>query len=246
MKKPIVALLFILSLLGCENDAKLTFGTFEQSNSSCTDCPKVEISIPEALDEISISNVINRSLQEEVIALLSFDEEMEVDSIGDAVASFSSSYKELKEKFQDEVPWEAKITGDVVYEDLNVLTLVINAYVFTGGAHGYSSTSFLNFDKIKGVELENWELFEDKEGFTHFAETKFRIQEKIPQDDNINVTGFMFDGDAFHLAENIGYTPDGLQLIYNQYEVASYADGPIILTIPFAEINKYLKRGIQL
>ncbi|MEO0900921.1 MAG: DUF3298 domain-containing protein, partial [Bacteroidota bacterium] len=33
----------------------------------------------------------------------------------------------------------------------------------------------------------------------------------------------------FHLSENIGYVPEGIQLIYNQYEVASYADGPIVL-----------------
>ena len=246
MKKPIGILLFILSLLGCENDAKLTFGTFKLSNESCKTCPQVEILVPEALDEGTISETINIALREEVIALLSFEEEAEIDSVSNAVESFSNGFKELKEKFQDEVLWEAKINGDVVYEDANMLTLVINAYIFTGGAHGYSSTSFLNFDKIKATELENWELFEDEDGFTHFAESKFRIQEKIPQDENINFTGFMFDGDTFHLAENMGYTPEGIQLVYNQYEVASYADGPIVLTIPFSEANKYLKRNIQL
>ena len=246
MKKPIGTLLFILSLLGCENDAKLTFGTFELSNVSCKTCPQVEIIVPEALDEGAISETINTALREEVIALLSFEEETEIDSVANAVESFSNGFRELKEKFQDEVLWEAKINGDVVYEDANMLTLVINAYIFTGGAHGYSSTSFLNFDKVKATELENWELFEDEDGFTHFAESKFRIQEKIPQDENINITGFMFDGDAFHLAENMGYTPEGIQLVYNQYEVASYADGPIVLTIPFSEANKYLKRSIQL
>ncbi|MEM8847720.1 MAG: DUF3298 and DUF4163 domain-containing protein [Bacteroidota bacterium] len=245
MKKPTGILLFILSLLGCENEAKLTFGTFEFSNPSCETCSQIEIKLPEALDDSSISKAINNALHEEVIALLSFDEEMEIESVKDAVESFTANFKELKEKFKDEVPWEAEINGDIVYEDADMLTLVVNAYIFTGGAHGYSSTSFLNFDKIKGTELENWELFEDEEGFAHFAESKFRIQEKIPQDGNINSTGFMFDGDVFHLAENMGYTPDGLQMVYNQYEVASYADGPIVLTIPYSEINKYLKRSIQ-
>ncbi|MEX0362627.1 MAG: RsiV family protein, partial [Allomuricauda sp.] len=118
-------------------------------------------------------------------------------------------------------------------------------YTFTGGAHGYSAVTFLNFDKIKGQETEQWELFEDEEGFVNYAETKFRIQEGIPQDANINGTGFMFEGDHFHLSENLGYTQDGIQLIYNQYEIASYADGPKILTIPFAEANKYLKRPVK-
>ena len=146
----------------------------------------------------------------------------------------------------DEIPWEATIDGEVVYEDENIITLMLNSYSFTGGAHGYASTSFLNFDKRQGTELENWELFDDLEGFEDFAETKFRIQEKIPQNKNINSTGFMFEGDSFHLSENLGYTQEGLQLIYNQYEVASYADGPIVLTLPYNEINLYLKRKVKI
>ncbi len=247
MKKPLYLLLsFLTLLLGCESDAKLTFGTLELTGEACDSCPQVEISLPEALDVSSLSQTINGALREEVIALLSFDEDMDIDSIGQAIESFTSSYKTLKEKFQDEIAWEAQIKGDVIYEDDTVLTLVVNAHIFTGGAHGYTSTSFLNFDKIKASELENWELFEDEEGFTYFVESKFRIQEKIPQGQNINATGFMFDGDVFHLSENIGYVPEGIQLIYNQYEVASYADGPIVLTIPYAEINKYLKRGVSI
>ena len=56
----------------------------------------------------------------------------------------------------------------------------------------------------------------------------------------------MFEGDVFHLAQNMGYTQNGLQMVYNQYEVASYADGPIVLTLPYNEINLYLKRKAKL
>jgi len=122
-----------------------------------------------------------------------------------------------------------------------VLCVVLNSYTFTGGAHGYGAATFLNFDKQQAIELENYELFSDIEGFTAHVETKFRETQQIPIDDNINATGFMFTNDAFHLPENLGFTKDGIQLIYNQYEVASYADGPIELTIPFAEVNLFLK-----
>ncbi len=245
MKKLPLILLFLVTLLGCENEDKLTFGTIELNGDDCSLCPQVEISLPEALDETLLAQAINNALREEVISQLSFEEEQDIDSIEQAIRSFTTSFKILKEKFSDEVPWEAQINSDIVYEDQNMLTLIMNSYIFTGGAHGYNSTLLLNFDKIKGVELENWELFEDKEGFTLFAESKFRIQEKIPQSENINTTGFMFDGDTFHLSENIGYVPEGIQMIYNQYEVASYADGPIIITIPYSETNKYLKRAVE-
>ncbi|KQC30809.1 DUF3298 and DUF4163 domain-containing protein [Flagellimonas eckloniae] len=247
MKTPFKVILFLLLTIGCENEDKLTFEPYEIDEGACGNCPQIEISIPKALDKTRLAKTINTTLEEEIIALLSFDEEKEIVSMEDAVYSFTNSYRELINRFPDEtIGWEAKVNSEVIYEDKNTISLVFNTYTFTGGAHGYGSTTFLNFDKLKEMEVENWELFTNTEGFEKFAETKFRIQEAIPQDENINTTGFMFDGDVFHLAENIGYTPDGIQLIYNQYEIASYADGPIILTLPYAEANKYLKRKVRL
>ncbi len=245
MKNSYFLLLLLLMSIGCENEHKLTFAPTQLKGENCPNCPKIEINTLQALDGTGLANAINNALEEEVITSLAFDEKEEIDKVGKAIASFNRSFQELQTRFPDEsVGWEAKIDVDVAYEDGDVLTLVLNTYTFTGGAHGYSSITFLNFDKIKGEETENWELFGDGESFKKFIETKFRLQEDIPQDVNINTTGFMFEGDAFHLAENIGYTEDGIQLIYNQYEIASYADGPKILTVPFTEANKYLKRPV--
>ncbi|NAY91882.1 DUF4163 domain-containing protein [Muricauda sp. JGD-17] len=247
MKKIVSLLLLLLISIGCEEEHKLTFEPFELKNKSCADCPNIEIVIPKALDNMAVANTINNALEEEIISLLSFDDGGDIESMDHAMTSFTAGFQELKSKYPDEtVGWEATIKGEVLFEDKEILTLVLNAYTFTGGAHGYGSTTLLNFDKNKGTELENWELFKDLEGFEKYAETKFRIQEGIPQDANINVTGFMFEKDSFHLADNVGYTPEGIRLIYNQYEVASYADGPIELMLPYAEINHYLKRKVKL
>ncbi|MEC7264417.1 MAG: DUF3298 and DUF4163 domain-containing protein [Bacteroidota bacterium] len=241
MKKCFGIILILAIVFGCETESKLTFDTLQLGGENCKDCPKIDITIPNAMEETSVATAINRSLSEEIISLLSFTADGDIDSMDKAIASFSQSYKEIKEKFSEEMPWEAQIDGKVVYEDDNIVTIKLNSYSFTGGAHGYATTSFLNFDKVEGTELENYDLFEDYEGFAQFAEAQFRDQEKIPQDKNINATGFMFEGDAFHLAQNVGYTPNGIQMVYNQYEVASYADGPIVLTLSFDDINKYLK-----
>ncbi|MEM7486579.1 MAG: DUF3298 and DUF4163 domain-containing protein [Bacteroidota bacterium] len=246
MKKSIRILLLFLITIGCENSDKLTFEPLQIVGEDCSDCPQIDINVPKAIDDTTIANTINRSTEEEIIAYLSFDEEEDIENMKDAIASFTRSFKELATRFpEDTIGWEAKVDGEVVYEDENVLTLAMNIYIFTGGAHGYGATTFLNFDKTKGIELENWELFEDLEDFQQLAEAKFRAQEGIPQEGNINATGFMFEDDEFHLAENIGYTEDGIQFVYNQYEVASYADGPILLTLPFKEINKYLKNKVK-
>jgi hypothetical protein len=55
----------------------------------------------------------------------------------------------------------------------------------------------------------------------------------------------MFEKDSFYLPENIGFTKEGVKLLYNQYEVASYADGTIELTLPYNEVKKYLSTKIK-
>lgn len=164
----------------------------------------------------------------------------------EAITSFKNGYLELKKLYADEPPgWEATIDGKVVYDDTSLLTIELNSYLFTGGAHGYSAQRFLNFDKVKGKELENWQLFSNQADFQHYAEMKFREQEAIPKDKSINHTGLMFEKDSFYLPENIGYTEEGVKLLYNPYEVASFADGPIIITLPYKEVDAFLVAKVK-
>lgn len=246
MKPPIYFLLCLLLLVGCNREHKLSFESITYSEKECPSCPEVYIEVPKALERTHLSNIINTVLEEELIALLVFDDDIEASSISEAVESFKNGFEELKKLYPDETTeWEAKIDGAVTFEDKNILTIALKSYLFTGGAHGYSSKKFLNFDKRKGKEFENRELFKDTDHFEHFAEAKFRIQEGVPKDDPINSTGFMFEEDKFHLPENIGYTENGLTLLYNQYEVASYADGVIELTLPYIEVKNYLSRKMK-
>jgi len=235
--------LIFLLLFGCQNESRLTFEPYVIENETCHVCPEVSIVIPKALGLSKISKTINTALEEELISLLSFDEELEVESIDDALFSFKNGYLELQQLYDDEpTGWEAKIEGMISYEDESFITIALDSYLFTGGAHGYSSKRFLNFDKKKGIELENSELFKNAQDFREFAEEMFRQKEEIPQDKSINYTGFMFEQDSFYLPENIGFTEDGLKLLYNPYEVASYADGVIELLLPHDKVKKYLAK----
>lgn len=243
MKPIFYSFLVVLLLFGCQNEAKLTFEPYAFENENCKDCPEVSITIPKALGRTKISKTINTALEEELISLLSFDEEMEVTSIDDAIESFKNGYLELQQLYDDEpTGWEAKIVGTISYEDANFITIALDSYLFTGGAHGYTSKRFLNFDRKKGIELENSELFKSAEDFRAFAEEMFREKEDIPKSESINYTGFMFEQDSFYLPENIGFTKAGLKLLYNPYEVASYADGPIELVLLHTEVKKYLAK----
>ena len=234
---------FLFLLFGCQNEDKLTFEPYHIETEACVDCTKINISLPKAINQGKLARTINTALREEVISLLHFDDESEVLDIETAITSFKAGFLVLQERYEDETtPWEAKIDSEITFEDSSLLTIALDAYIFTGGAHGYTSKRFLNFDKVKGVELENWQLFKDGLAFQKLAERKFRTKEKIPLDKPINYTGFMFEQDSFYLPENIGFTEKGIKLLYNQYEVSSFAEGTIELVLPHTEIKKYLAK----
>ncbi len=241
-------MLLTLLLWNCKNNEDLlTFEPTEYISENCGNCPHTVIKIPRVLDKKAIGSTINNAIREEVISLLIYDDETEATTVEEAMDSFKNGYLELKKLYPDEpVGWEANIEASVTYEDKNIISVQINSYSFTGGAHGFSSTRFLNFDKKKNKELENMELFKDPLAFENFVEDKFRKQENIPATSSINATGFMFENDQFYLPLNIGFTAEGLQLFYEQYEVTSYAEGPVTLTLPYTEIGNFLRIKLEI
>lgn len=239
--EPMYFLLFIVCF-GCKKEAHtLTFEPFSIALESCVNCATLSVSIPKAMDRTKLSKAINRALREEIITLLNFDAQSDAQTVESAVDNFVKDYQDLKGRFPEEaMPWEAKINGVITFENKEIITIKLESYLFTGGAHGYSTIRFLNFDKVKGIELEHQALFKNIADFKTFAEAAFRGQESIPALAPINSTGYMFETENFYLPENIGYTDTGVLLFFEPYEIASYADGPITLTLPFSVINPFL------
>jgi hypothetical protein len=243
----ILFVLIVFLSLSCEEESHLVYEPIVYSNAPCDDCPAVSIAYPRVLEDTKIGRAVNTGIEEEIISLLTFSDSLEVTDLNEAINSFTLGYSELKAVYPDEtVPWEARIKAEVSFENRRVLSIRLDSYLFTGGAHGYTSTNFLNFDIGKGQKINTQELFEDLLAFRSYAETKFREQENIPGEAPINSTGFMFELDSFYLPANIGLTPKGILLLYNQYEVASYADGQIQLVIPFEEAKRFVTPGMKL
>ncbi len=244
MKNLLPCFVLFVVLLSCKKEQKetLTFKPNSFQSESCTMCPVVSITIPEAIEKSKLGLTINDAITQAVVLELIYDDAVEANTLEDAVQSFKNGFLELREMYPDEsLGWEANIEGELSYEDAAIVTIKIDSYIFTGGAHGQSTTRFLNFDKKKGVQIETSALFEEEPKLLTYVENKFRLQEQIPEGTSINSTGFMFENNAFYLPENIGYTKKGLLLLYEEYEVASYAEGPIEVLLPYTEVQGFLK-----
>ena len=244
-----LSLLFLI-FTACKSDKKesekLIFETrsiLKTTGENCEtlekNCTVISIKYPVAGGNSNVSEEINRELKEEIIQIISPVDGERPNSLQELATGFIEDYRKTAVDFPQEPTWEAYVDGEIYYENDSFISVGINSEIFRGGAHGYRGLSFLNFSKETGKLYTYEELFTPE--FKDYAEKIFRENQEIPEDENINSTGFWFENDTFHLHLNIGFKNDKILLAYNAYEVAPYSAGNIYIEIPRTEVESYLK-----
>ncbi|MDC8000925.1 DUF4163 domain-containing protein [Aequorivita todarodis] len=246
-KITVVALIALITM-GCDQEKNIEISSesfTEKELPICKNskCPEVTINYVEVFGDAKVSEKINKKIKNFIFASLLMGEDCipTAKTIQEAATGFIEAYNADKAQFPDMAgEYFAEISVNEIYTSKAHLCFEMRQYLFTGGAHGYGTTSFLNIDPKTGEELTSKELFKNSTEFTAFAEKKFRAQQKIAKDQSINDNGFWFENDRFYLPESVGFTQDSLIFVYNQYDIASYADGPIELKIAMKEAEPFL------
>ncbi len=212
--------------------------TFSEFNIEFNENAVIEINAPRAEGDNFISNIINSKIENHIVNMLNFEENESNLLLENALVKFDSEYAKFKNDFEESaLVWEALFEGEVTYQSSKIISIAINSYLNTGGAHGNMNITFLNFDPMTGRLLEFHDLILNKAAFEDVAKKHFEAAKQAS-----GKTGFVdyFFGEGFQLPENIGFTDDGVILFYNVYEIASYADGITEFVIPYNEIEAYL------
>lgn len=247
MKKLLLPLIIIL-LVGCKNeDEELLFEDFfieEVSETGCNseeeNCAFISIHTPFVQKDGPRNKTINQNIEKHILGLIDYREIKNLGSLEQLAQRFIDDYEASAEEFPEyNIPWEASVEGRLVHESPELISLEYKIGLFTGGAHGYTSVSFLNLNPETGEVFSNKDLF--TADFKKYAEKLFRNRNNIPEDGPINSTGFFFEEDNFQLPKNIGFLKNKIILRYNPYEVASYAEGGIQLEIPLEEVEEFIK-----
>jgi hypothetical protein len=236
--KKIALLIFVLfGIVSCNKELNITFTEF---NIEMKENTVIEINVPWAEGTTEVRDVINLKIQNHIANIINFGEDESDIILGDALVKFDSIYIAFKDDFEESsLAWEALIDGEVTYQSSEITCIAINSYLNTGGAHGNMNISFLNFNSQTGELLKNDELIKNKINFIKIAEKYFNLQ--LQEASNENGFNDYFFGDGFQLPENIGFSDEGIILLYNVYEIAPYSEGITEFTIPFEEMLPYLK-----
>lgn len=254
MKRIFTAFILIFLLNSCREENKenekiddslsFTSRTIEKSLNNCIpedgECTFISLNYPLAENAGAASDKINRKIYEFISRTIDYQDKEGLELPEELAANFIENYRQTAKEFPEyELPWEATVSGNLIYKNDELICIKFNTDMFTGGAHGYRSTNYLNFDPVTGKNLKAGDLFTPQ--FIDYVEKDFRKKQQIPADSSINSTGMFFENDSFHLPTNIGITREKVILHYNAYEIAPYASGNFTLSYPKTEIEEFLK-----
>ncbi len=240
----------LFAIQACNTEESFTFekqniAVEKLLNCKDDDCASLDINLLKIHDDRPVCKKINEEIEKAACSILNVGENKPQETVKAAVVQFNESYKDITAEFPDEIPpYEASITSELSFQCKNMVSVLIDSYVFTGGAHGYGGISFINIETKTGKRIANQDLFKNYSDFAQYVEKVFRSKYEILENESINSTGFFFENEKFTLPENIGVTNTDVILYYNPYEISSYAEGPIEIKIKKEDVASYFKFDI--
>ncbi|MGY3053408.1 hypothetical protein ACVWYG_001608 [Pedobacter sp. UYEF25] len=126
----------------------------------------------------------------------------------------------------------------IAYNDRDYVVLESLSEEYTGGAHGNYGTLMTCFDVKNKKQLALSDVIKiDSNTLQKITEKNFRKLYNIKP--NGDLKAVLFDN-FIKPNTNFYFNQFGLAFMFNPYEVASYAQGQLVVFIPFTELTQYL------
>ena len=150
-----------------------------------------------------------------------------------AMATYGELVESATERLAEDPEYDAVFTDSesfsVVRSDKNIVSLLGVDTGYTGGAHGYTVYTGVNFDPSSGKKLELSDLVTDEESFKAFV--KDEIYRLYPDVDKDLTEAYFKDTALNDMVWTAGY--DGITCYFSAYTLASYAVGAQNILVPY-------------
>ncbi len=169
-------------------------------------------------------------------------------SFEELIEEISTEYKDVITEFPDyKAAWSLEISSDIIYQTEKFISVATTIFSYTGGAHPNSSLVYKSYDLNSGkaIELEDILIDNYKDELYRSAEIEFRMNHEIPPSRSLSTAGFIFENDEFRLNNNFAIIDNSLVFYFNDYEIASYAQGPSELELKLTDyVNLIDENGV--
>ena len=129
--------------------------------------------------------------------------------------------------------WELQKNNEIIFQNEVFISFKNEIYYFSGGAHGNTIRNYYIFDLRNKKILSADDVFK-----AEVCEDIVEIQQVSISKTNINSEVIYTDG--FKCDHNFYLVEKGIVFHYDQYEIASYAEGPIDIFLSFEEVEPFL------
>ncbi len=139
------------------------------------------------------------------------------------------------------------LDGFSLLSDEHIYSYGINRYVFMGGAHGLNTINYLNFNLKNGKIITESDLFMKNSSKKLTELIKKRIVEQSLEDQNSepikNLASTDYWSDAIKPNGNFYITDEGINYVYNPYEIGPYYLGITEVRLPYNRLKSILKQN---
>ena len=171
---------------------------------------------------------------------------LDIKNLKDKVKSESKEYKKeyyqivLSESNKDYVKYQYELYIDykLTYNKNNIISIPMNIYEFTGGAHGMTYLNSYNYNLINGKKLKLSDIFKENIDYKKIIDNYIKyVIKKNPDIYFQGNDGFkgIKEEQSFYI-EN-----DGIVIYFDLYEIAPYYVGIPKFKIKYDEFIKYFK-----
>ncbi len=131
---------------------------------------------------------------------------------------------------------------DSIYTIKDLVVIEEKQESYTGGAHGSYSTNYLVFNVKNKKPLKASDIF-DINQLTDIAYDYFLTERGFTKKQfEIEKEVYSFKDNKFHLNDNFSIDSKNVTFLFNPYEIASYAEGQIIVEIPLFKLESTIRK----
>ena len=187
------------------------------------------------LDYPQVTNLKNKSAQDKINAALK-------KHIQTSYNGYLNNKEEEKEQRQEyfkinghEVPKEEEymytyvyqVSYEVKFNENNLLSIVMNDYMYTGGAHGTTIVTSYNFNILTGQQLFVGDIAKNQTNLNKIKDYAINELSKRNYGSNEELKNIELNNNRPYY-----FTQNGIILMFQEYEVAAYAAGRPEVKIP--------------
>lgn len=226
---------------------KFTQKVFKKNYNNCLDtaemCTHIEIYYPE-MTEGQYKDKINALVKDMALSCYSTDDSHYPD-FDKLISQFMKDYEDFRKEAPD-FPggWYLKDTTGVITNTPEILCLANISESYLGGAHGAYNVAYTNFDMRSGNVLKTKDIFTKgyEKVLNKLIEEKIRKHFEIKPNESL-VEGGLFENKV-SFNDNFAIKKDGIEFLYNQYEIAAYAMGVIEIKLSYQELDSILNKEV--